>query len=404
MSKIYFNIMTERSVRKRLQSYGADVVISVHPLMNTVPTTSCSKISIETGKHLPFFTVVTDLASAHCTWFDKNVEKLFIASENIRKLAMERGQVPDNKLVQLGLPIRYDFALEAERLGNDGRVSFLGKKYQSEVKSSLVIETRNTILIMGGGDGLGRLSDIVQKVYLEGTRRKLSLSIVVICGRNTTLRNQLEKFDWDELRDKDRRMHEEKKEKTEYMRACLENPFTILQKKSHELHFIPMDDSGKASSSYAKNDIVYCDPDHADQSSSSTDFVEFPHKVSVIPLGFVNNIAQYMVASDILITKAGPGTIAEAAAVGLPVLLTSFLPGQEEGNVDFVEEKGFGLFQEDKHPEAVATIVCNWLQDPQKLNCMSDKAHQAGSPRAAEDIVRAIGQSVVRWKELNEAS
>jgi 1,2-diacylglycerol 3-beta-galactosyltransferase len=47
----------------------------------------------------------------------------------------------------------------------------------------------------------------------------------------------------------------------------------------------------------------------------------------VHPLGFVNNMADYMVAADILVSKAGPGTIAEAACVGLPVLLTSFLPG-----------------------------------------------------------------------------
>ena len=49
--------------------------------------------------------------------------------------------------------------------------------------------------------------------------------------------------------------------------------------------------------------------------------------VKVHPLGFVTNMAEYMVAADVLVTKAGPGTIAEAASVGLPVMLTSFLPG-----------------------------------------------------------------------------
>lgn len=56
--------------------------------------------------------------------------------------------------------------------------------------------------------------------------------------------------------------------------------------------------------------------------------------VDVVPLGFVRNMAEYMVAADILVTKAGPGTIAEAAAVGLPIMVTSHLPGQEAGNVD----------------------------------------------------------------------
>ena len=46
------------------------------------------------------------------------------------------------------------------------------------------------------------------------------------------------------------------------------------------------------------------------------------------------------VAADVLVSKAGPGTIAEAAAVGLPVMVTSHLPGQEAGNVDIVLNGG----------------------------------------------------------------
>jgi 1,2-diacylglycerol 3-beta-galactosyltransferase len=41
--------------------------------------------------------------------------------------------------------------------------------------------------------------------------------------------------------------------------------------------------------------------------------------------GFVNNMDEWMKASDILVTKAGPGTIAEAAICGLPCMLSSFL-------------------------------------------------------------------------------
>jgi 1,2-diacylglycerol 3-beta-galactosyltransferase len=49
---------------------------------------------------------------------------------------------------------------------------------------------------------------------------------------------------------------------------------------------------------------------------------ETPGKVDVIGLGFITNMADFMVAADVLVTKAGPGTIAEAAAVGLPIMLT----------------------------------------------------------------------------------
>lgn len=124
--------------------------------------------------------------------------------------------------------------------------------------------------------------------------------------------------------------------------------------------------------------------------------------VQVKPLGFVTNMAEYMVGADLLISKAGPGTIAEAAALGLPVLLTSYLPGQEEGNIDFVLKNEFGAYVADSDPDGVARQCSSWLRDEEKLAEMSKKASEAGVPNAAEDIARYIGQSVIRWKVHNE--
>ena len=56
--------------------------------------------------------------------------------------------------------------------------------------------------------------------------------------------------------------------------------------------------------------------------------------------GFVNNMAEFMSACDCVITKAGPGTIAEALICGMPILLNGYIPCQEEGNVSFVLENG----------------------------------------------------------------
>ena len=56
----------------------------------------------------------------------------------------------------------------------------------------------------------------------------------------------------------------------------------------------------------------------------------------VVVNGFVTNMAEWMSASDTIVTKAGPGTIAESLICGLPVLLNGFIPCQEAGNVPFV--------------------------------------------------------------------
>ena len=50
--------------------------------------------------------------------------------------------------------------------------------------------------------------------------------------------------------------------------------------------------------------------------------------------------------ADVLVTKAGPGTIAEAAIRGLPTMLSSHLYGQEWGNVPFVVDAGWGESRE----------------------------------------------------------
>ena len=47
--------------------------------------------------------------------------------------------------------------------------------------------------------------------------------------------------------------------------------------------------------------------------------------VEVSVQGFVNNMDEWMKASDALVTKAGPGTIAEASICGLPCMLFAFL-------------------------------------------------------------------------------
>ena len=56
--------------------------------------------------------------------------------------------------------------------------------------------------------------------------------------------------------------------------------------------------------------------------------------------GFVHDMADWIGARNLVVTKAGPGTIAEATCSGTPLLLTSHLPGQEKGNTEFVAGAG----------------------------------------------------------------
>ncbi len=50
-----------------------------------------------------------------------------------------------------------------------------------------------------------------------------------------------------------------------------------------------------------------------------------------------------MRASDLLVTKAGPGAIAEASVSEVPVVIYDYIPGQERGNLQYVRSNGIGL-------------------------------------------------------------
>lgn len=63
--------------------------------------------------------------------------------------------------------------------------------------------------------------------------------------------------------------------------------------------------------------------------------------------GFVQNMPELMHAADVIVTKAGPGTICEALACGLPIVLSGYVPGQEEGNVEFVVTNKVGTMARD---------------------------------------------------------
>jgi 1,2-diacylglycerol 3-beta-galactosyltransferase len=111
--------------------------------------------------------------------------------------------------------------------------------------------------------------------------------------------------------------------------------------------------------------------------------------------GFVRNMPELMGASDVLVTKAGPGTISEAFIAGLPVIISSFVPGQEEGNVDYVLEHQAGAYAPD--PQQIAKLIREWLQPGNEtLQQMVRNATQLARPEASLEIARHLQRFVER--------
>jgi UDP-N-acetylglucosamine:LPS N-acetylglucosamine transferase len=109
---------------------------------------------------------------------------------------------------------------------------------------------------------------------------------------------------------------------------------------------------------------------------------------SVVPLAFVENIAELMVASDLLLTKTGGVTLAEAFCTGLPVLAYDPLPGQEEGNARYVVETGAAELATSPADLALLATELRW--SPERCAALARAGQKLASPGAALETARAI--------------
>ncbi|KAF6145466.1 hypothetical protein GIB67_032589 [Kingdonia uniflora] len=120
-------------------------------------------------------------------------------------------------------------------------------------------------------------------------------------------------------------------------------------------------------------------------------------KVPVQIRGFERQMEKWMGACDCIITKAGPGTIAEALIRGLPIILNDFIPGQEVGNIPYVVENGAGVFS--SCPKETAKLVAQWFSsNTDELKKMSKNALKIAQPEAVFNIVKDI-HDIARQRE-----
>jgi 1,2-diacylglycerol 3-beta-galactosyltransferase len=106
--------------------------------------------------------------------------------------------------------------------------------------------------------------------------------------------------------------------------------------------------------------------------------------------GFTHEMPDFMRAADVLVTKAGPGTIAEGLNAGLPIVLYAKLPGQEDGNVSFVVEERLGVWAPS--PSRVVKELARWVKKPHLREEYAANCRRAARPEAARQIACAIGE------------
>jgi 1,2-diacylglycerol 3-beta-galactosyltransferase len=113
-------------------------------------------------------------------------------------------------------------------------------------------------------------------------------------------------------------------------------------------------------------------------------------------LGFRNDIPELMRASDLLVTKAGPGTLAEASVAELPVVVYDYVPGQERGNLDWVRSNNVGIVA--LSTAEVVAAVSEMVNNPTRLPEMRENLRGVVPPGASRRIAALIAEVLARGR------
>jgi len=286
LTELDSKIQCYQKFKRAIEIAEPDMVVSVHPLCQLMPISivkEMNRIRPKSKHRIPFITVVTDLGSAHCTWFDRRADAVYVPSEAVRDVALRNG-IPAEKILMKGLPIRPAF-WKAPRSKHGLRQS-LGVPLDSRA-----------VLLMGGGDGVGGLSGIATEVANKLKSLNFKTHMTVICGHNAKIQEDLN------------------------------NALTSSMPEVKMLCSVPTWlQPARLVNTLLRNSRRATSPPHGEAHRGGAGVGW--GQLSVRVRGFVDNIDEHMAASDLLVTKAGPGTIAEAMTRGLPIVLSSFLPGQ----------------------------------------------------------------------------
>jgi processive 1,2-diacylglycerol beta-glucosyltransferase len=108
--------------------------------------------------------------------------------------------------------------------------------------------------------------------------------------------------------------------------------------------------------------------------------------------GWTETVPQLMAVADLLITKPGGLTTAEALSAGLPMIVTHPIPGPEERHVRYLAQQGVAV--QAKTLDEIPQLVTRMLSKPENLAEMSRRQRDMSRPDAAHAIAQ-VGRALL---------
>ncbi|MCD4685508.1 MAG: galactosyldiacylglycerol synthase, partial [Anaerolineae bacterium] len=161
--------------RRLVAEHPADVYVSVHALFSRPIMRALQQTQYDRAR---FVTVITDLVTKHAFWDERDVERCLVPTQAAYDRGRHFGLRPD-QLRLTGMPVHPHFL--------NGQLDPAAARQKLALHPTLPI-----VLLAGGGEGMGP----VYRIARELNRRRLSMQLVVIAGRNESLRQRLQAVRW----------------------------------------------------------------------------------------------------------------------------------------------------------------------------------------------------------------
>ncbi|BBB91246.1 MAG TPA: glycosyltransferase [Methylomusa anaerophila] len=163
----------KRSMMKLIKAHRPDLIICTHPF----PCGAAAYLKRNRKISIPLVGVLTDFA-IHRLWCYQEIDLYFVATEEL-KTALGSAGIPAERIHATGIPINPKFNHAVESLD------------KNTIRRELdLLPDRPVILMMGGGLGLGSLSEAVETLNAIS----MPLNLIVVAGHNSELRRHVLAF------------------------------------------------------------------------------------------------------------------------------------------------------------------------------------------------------------------
>ncbi len=172
-----FNTLLASKLKKLLKESKPDLIIGTHPFPMIALSTLKKKYPYRNAFNSffvpPLISVLTDY-TAHSAYIQDEIDYYIAGDEYVREVLISEG-IDDTKIKPYGIPVEK---------------SFLEHREKEVVLEELgLAPDKFTVLLMGGSFGAGNIKDTLKELlYIDR-----DFQILVITGRNETLKEKLEK-------------------------------------------------------------------------------------------------------------------------------------------------------------------------------------------------------------------